>query len=212
MDTLRCIFYRRAVLGFAVLSIVSFTLASPPAHGQAAQPANSAAALPSAMTETECTGEQCVPDGKVSGTWTFSGILGTADWSNGAEAKVVIERFDEGGVEFRRIDLPTSTSYGLSAVYKGSLRGDRVEGTVVWSWNGHWNDEHPTGHWSAEIRRSGSALPPAEAINIPPSLIECEADQCAPGRTGGCRWTFQGREGESHCRQRGGGEARRPQV
>lgn len=200
MNTLKYSFHRQTVLEFAVLSIVFFTLASSAAHGQTAQPANSAAALPAAMSEMECTGEQCVPDGKMSGTWTFSGVLGTADWSNGAEAKVVIEHFDDGGVEIRRIDLPNSSSYGLTAVYKGILHGDQVEGTVVWSWNGHWNDEHPTGHWSAEVHSSIPPLPLAKAIKIPASLIECEADQCAPGRTGGCRWTFHGREGESHCR------------
>ncbi len=165
-----------------------------------AQETSASASLPAAMTETECTGEQCAPDTGVSGTWRFSGVMGRAVWSNGAEATVVVERLDDGGVEIRRIDLPNSSSYGLTAVYKGTLRGDRVEGTVVWSWNGHWNDEHLAGRWSAEMRASLPAPPPASAVTIPASMIECEADQCAPGREGGCRWTFQGREGESHCR------------
>lgn len=154
---------------------------------------------PAAITEMECTGSQCVPDAKTSGSWKFNGVLGSAQWNNGAEARVVIERFDEGGVDIRRIDMPLSTSYGLTAVYTGTLRGDRIEGDVVWSWSGHWNDEHPIGHWSAVIERPASS-PPAEAIKIPSPLIECEADQCAPGRQGGCLWTFSGRQGESRCR------------
>jgi enterochelin esterase-like enzyme len=161
---------------------------------------SSSAKLPAVLTEAECMGEPCAPDSGIRGTWKLSGILGTADWSNGAEAKIVIERFDEAGVEIRRIDLPNSASYGLTAVYKGTRDGDRVEGTVVWSWNGHWNDEHPEGRWSAEIRNSLPAPSPARAISVPSSILECEADQCAPGRTGGCRWTFNGKEGESHCR------------
>ena len=156
--------------------------------------------IPLELIETECMGEPCVPDGKVGGTWKFNGILGTADWSDEAEAKVVIRRFDGGGVEFLRIDLPNSTHYGLTAVYKGALNHDRVEGTVVWSWNGHWNDEHPAGHWSAQISKVQTAPAAAQPVPMPASLIECEADQCAPGRDGGCRWTFAGREGESHCR------------
>lgn len=158
------------------------------------------AMYPAVITETECMGEQCTPGSGISGTWKFSGILGTSDWNDGAEAKVVIERFDEKGVEIRRIDLPNSSSYGLTAVYKGRRHGDRVDGTVVWSWNGHWNDEHPAGRWSAEIRGVLPTPPPAEAIPIPTSMIECEADQCVPSREGGCRWIFHGREGESHCR------------
>jgi enterochelin esterase-like enzyme len=181
-----------------VLIVAIIALAHASAQDQALY--SGSANLPPAMTEAECAGEQCTPASGSSGTWIFSGNLGTADWSNGAEAKVVIERFDEGGVEIRRIDLPNSSSYGLTAVYKGMLHGDRVEGTVVWSWNGHWNDEHPAGRWSAEIIKAPPAAPPAQTIDIPTSIVECETDQCAPGREGGCRWTFHGREGESHCR------------
>jgi enterochelin esterase-like enzyme len=193
-------FDRRAVMNFVIILLASFGFADSHVHGQSLEHGNLGGKLPTTLIETECDGEHCVPDGKVRATWRFDGVLGTGDWNNGAEAKVVIERFDEGGVELHRIDLPNSSSYGLTAVYKGALHDDRVEGTVVWSWNGHWNDQHPAGHWSAEIRTSPLAAPLPEAIKIPASLVECEADQCAPGRQGGCRWTFQGREGESHCR------------
>jgi uncharacterized protein YbbK (DUF523 family) len=188
--------------GVAVNLIVGILagMAFLPAFGQdqTVQKSDALEKLPLAMTETECVGDRCALDGQVSGTWKFRGVVGTADWNNDAEATVVIERFDEKGVEIRRIDLPNSSSYGLTAVYKGELKGKRMEGTVVWSWNGHWSDDHPTGRWSAEIHGVAPAPPPT--IAIPPSIIECEADQCAPGRQGGCRWTFHGREGESHCR------------
>jgi enterochelin esterase-like enzyme len=185
-----------SVFLFIALAAVGRTVA----QDQSAQDSSSARRLPAVLTETECTGEQCTPDSGISSTWRFNGILGNADWSNGAEATVVIERFQEGSVQIRRIDLPNSSSYGLTAVYQGTLHDGRVEGTVVWSWNGHWNDEHPTGRWSAQILNAPPSPPSAQAIAVPPSLIECEADQCAPGRPGGCRWTFNGHEGEAHCR------------
>lgn len=199
MDSSRCRLgrHRRTKVAglFAVaMAVRVFCGQQPPAVH-----ASSAANVPAVITETECMGEQCTTGGKVSGTWKFSGILGEGNWSNGAEAKIVVERFDEGGVDIRRIDLPDSSSFGQTAVYTGTLQGDRIEGKVVWSWNGHWNDEHPVGHWSATIERAVPS-PTAEAIPIPDALMECEADQCAPGRQGGCLWTFKDRDGEARCR------------
>jgi enterochelin esterase family protein len=191
---------RGAAVMFARILVLFAFLVPVFALSQAAQLATPAAiAVPAVITEMECMGSQCVPDAKISGTWNFSGILGTANWNNGAEARVIVQRFDEGGVDIRRIDMPNSSSYGQTAVYKGTVHGDRIEGDVVWSWNGHWNDEHPIGHWSAAIERSAPS-PPAEATKIPAALNECEADQCAPGRTGGCLWTFNDRQGEARCR------------
>jgi enterochelin esterase family protein len=158
------------------------------------------AAFPSALTEAECEIDQCSPGGGSEGNWIFHGLLGEAQWSNGASAKLVIERFDAGGIDIRRIDLPNSSSYGLTAVYTGTLHGNRIEGSVVWSWNGHWNDLHPSGKWSATLQDVGQVRPPRPAIQIPSSFIECEANQCAPGREGGCAWAFHGLEGEARCR------------
>ena len=186
---------------FAAIAILFACFAQALAQSPAVPPASSnAITAPIAIREMECMGSQCVPDAKTSGTWKFSGMLGHAQWNNGAEARVVVERYDAGGVDFRRIDLPNSSSYGLTAVYTGTLHSGRIEGDVVWSWNGHWNDEHPTGHWSAVIEKSVPPPAPAAAIRIPAALLECEADQCAPGREGGCLWTFNGQQGESRCR------------
>jgi enterochelin esterase family protein len=191
---------RKATLVFAAMPALFVALAPVFAQNPAAQPAVlPAIAVPAVINEMECVGSQCVPDVKISGTWNFNGVLGTADWNNGAEARVVVERFDEGGVDIRRIDLPNSSSYGQTAVYKGTMHGNRIEGDVVWSWSGHWNDEHPIGHWSAMIEKPAPSSA-AEAFKIPAALSECEADQCAPGRTGGCLWTFDGWRGEGRCR------------
>ena len=153
-------------------------------------------APPARITETECPGSACLANEAIARRWVFSGILGAAKWNNGAEANVVIDHFEGGNVEIRRIDLPNSSSYGLTAVYKGTLQGGRIEGTVVWSWNGHWEDGHPTGHWSAQIQKAVPSTPLPQTLKVP--LVECESGQCAPGRPGGCRWTLHNNEGGSH--------------
>lgn len=170
------------------------------AYGQASPPPPaSSLQYPLSATETECEGNPCVASTKSEAAWEFHGVSGDGKWNNGAFAKIVIERFDADGVIIRRIDLPTSSSNGLTAVYTGRRHGNRVEGAVVWSWSGHWNDKHPSGHWSATVEGL-TRVPPVAASQVPASLTECETDQCAPGRTGGCRWTFHGAEGESRCR------------
>ncbi len=171
---------------------IAFAQTAPPSPGAVNK-------FPSAITETECQGDQCATNSETHGTWAFHGYLGNAEWSNGATAEIVVERFDEGGVVMRRIDLPMSTSFGLTAVYTGTLKGNRIEGTVVWSWSGHWNDTHPSGKWSATVDGILQAQPAAQALPIPATLTECEANQCAQGREGGCVWAFHGMEGEGHC-------------
>lgn len=153
----------------------------------------------SMLTETECEGNTCGTGGESKGAWVFHGSLGDAQWSNGAQAKLVVQRFDEGGIDIRRIDLPNSASYGLTAVYTGTLHGNRIDGSVVWSWSGHWDDRHPSGQWSATVQGASPTPPPVAADKIPPSLTECEGNQCAPGHEGGCSWVFHGLEGTAQC-------------
>lgn len=166
------------------------------AHPSASSQTNQ---LPAAISEMECQGSQCTPGVQDSGKWEFHGYIGNGEWTNGATAKLVIKQFDAMGVDIRRIDLQNSLSYGLTAVYSGTIHGDHIEGTVVWSWNGHWNDQHPTGHWSATIGAFNSTRPFASTLETPASLTECESNQCAPNGPGGCRWRFHGEKGESKC-------------
>lgn len=169
------------------------------ARGQSPASPQSQIELPVAISEMECQGAQCTPGTDGKGDWNFHGYLGDGEWSDGAVAKLVIKQFDAKGVDIQRIDLPDSSSYGLTAVYTGTIHNRHIEGTVVWSWNGHWNDEHPTGRWSATIRALNPTQASALVPDVPTSLTECESNQCAPSGPGGCRWLFHGEVGDSKC-------------
>jgi enterochelin esterase-like enzyme len=155
--------------------------------------------FPSSLTETECEGRQCAPGSGNEGTWVFHGLLGDAQWGNGVVAKLAVVRFEAESIVIQRIDLPTSATYGSTAIYTGTLRGDHMEGSVVWSWSGHWGGEQLSGKWSATVSNVILAVPPAPLIPIPYSLTECENDQCAVGGPGGCAWVFHGTEGDGKC-------------
>lgn len=151
--------------------------------------------FPSVLNECEegqCTG------GKPGSTWVFHGLIGKARWSNGAIADLIIEQFDADGIVIQRIDLPTSISYGLTAVYRGSMRGNRIDGSVTRSWTGHWDGRQVSDKWFATVQELGQlSTPPASHVSY--TLTECEANQCVPGREGGCAWVLHGSQGESHC-------------
>ena len=114
----------------------------------AQEPSIDASRIPRHMTECEGT------DQMTCGTWTFTGIEGTGRWSNGAAANLTIQQFDPKWVIIRRTDT-SGTSAGLTAIYVGQQHGQRVEGTVKWTWLGHWSQE-AQGTWSATFDEPGS--------------------------------------------------------
>jgi hypothetical protein len=77
------------------------------AMGQTSPPPAPAVNLPSSLTETECEGTQCAT-GKSEGTWVFHGSLADAQWDNGAEAKLVVQRFDAGESTYAASTCPTA--------------------------------------------------------------------------------------------------------
>jgi enterochelin esterase family protein len=119
---------------------------------------------------TECESDQCIP-GQVGGcAWVLHGSQGDSHCRNGAAAQLTILQFDDNGIAILRKDLPASSSYGLTAVYTGTLLGDRIDGYATWSWPGHWDDRHPSAKWFATVRGvPNSDLPPA-----PPPLVSPE--------------------------------------
>ena len=183
---------------FAALLISFFLLFARFAPAETSQPLP-ADKFPSTLTETECQGDNCAPDGGNEATWVFHGFSGDAEWKDGSIAKLAVMRFDTDHVVIQRIDLPTSSGYGSTAIYTGTLHGDHMEGTVVWSWPGHWGGNQPVGKWSATVQNMGTVAPPAPAMPLPASITECENDQCALGGPGGCTWVFHGMEGEGKC-------------
>lgn len=125
----------------------------------------------------ECEGS----DHETCGTWVFHGAEGTGQWSNGAAATLVIQQFDPARIIIRRED-PAGTSTGLTGVYVGKLSGDRIEGTVTWTWLGHWNRQIQ-GTWSASLHEPGSGAPaPSAAAVVPPIGQETLEPAAEPSR------------------------------
>jgi hypothetical protein len=83
-------------------------------------------------------------------TWSFNNNRAQATWQNGSIATLTIEQFG-ASVSIRRADI-TGTVAGLKALYIGVRSGDRIDGTVSWTWPGH-----PDGitNWHATVQHSG---------------------------------------------------------
>jgi hypothetical protein len=87
------------------------------------------AKTPSAMTE--CEANSCARG--IQGAWEFDHAEGIAKWTNGGGAKLTIERFDAEAVVIRRVDLPQTLGYGIVGIYRGVLKGNRIDGTLTYS-------------------------------------------------------------------------------
>jgi hypothetical protein len=125
-------------------------------HGQNTQAAPKAAPALSKrqaagpVTMTECEGtNNCA-------TWTFLGEQGNGQWPSGDVANLSVESLDGDNVVIRRADS-TGSSAGLTAVYKGVRRDDRIGGEFTSSWPGHWNNK--SGNWYATIGKAAHSLP-----------------------------------------------------
>ena len=103
-----------------------------------------------------CEGGCLNSDGNL-GTWIFHGQkAGKAQWSRGGQvATVTIQQYDASRILIKREDAPTSSSPGFTAIYQGTLRGNRIDGTAFATWPGHFPNGHPAGHvqysWFATI-------------------------------------------------------------
>ena len=94
------------------------------------------------LTECEGTGG--------CGRWIFHGRRGVGTWPYGAIASLSWDGEQSGLIAIHRSDT-TGTSPGLTATYTGSRTGNRISGTVVWSWPGHWNGKPGSGQWRATL-------------------------------------------------------------
>jgi hypothetical protein len=96
--------------------------------------------LPSPSALEVCDGYCIVNNDKNVSTWVFEGTKGTANWQQGQKANLTIQEWSNGQVAILREDPPTSMTAGLSAVYRGSVCGGTIKGTVTARWIGHYNE------------------------------------------------------------------------
>ncbi len=152
---------------------------------------------PARLLVCEAVNDACtLPNARYTTAWNFEGTEGTASLPNGSGgSRLTIESFDGQTISVRRFDRAGATA-GLSGLYSGTVEGNRITGTVKWSWLGH--PDHPSsGTWTAIIPDSAASVatePPAppSAIwtGLPPLLLECEG-------AGPCNaaWQINGTEG-----------------
>ena len=135
---------------FFLMFISLFSLASTaqenvsnPKVNQSQENAPTVLLTPSVMTQCEYS---------FCSTWRFEkhGKSGTAEWHNGANGDLSVDRFDYDQIIIRRADRQ-GVSQGLNAIYIGKVSGERIDGTVTWYWPGHWDNQSKTGVWYASF-------------------------------------------------------------
>jgi hypothetical protein len=87
--------------------------------------------LPSPSALEVCDGYCILNKDQNVGTWVFEGTRGTGNWHLGQKANLTIQQWSNGQVAILREDPPTSMTAGLSAVYRGSICGGNIKGTVT---------------------------------------------------------------------------------
>jgi hypothetical protein len=94
--------------------------------------------LPTALKV--CDGACITQQNGNSAAWVFQGSKGTGVWAkNGIRADLVIQEWESNKVVIIRHDTPDSSKAGASAVYEGTLCGDRIEGNRIEKYPGHYD-------------------------------------------------------------------------
>jgi hypothetical protein len=119
------------------------------------QAANERLQIPLAITE--CENANCA-SGKIDGniaTWIFKGPFGTALWpATRTVSSLRVDQFGKDGVIIRRTNTSGSKEApGLTAVYRGRIIEDQIDGTVTWSWTG-FKTGSAQGAWHARIAKA----------------------------------------------------------
>jgi hypothetical protein len=168
------IYRAMSVKPLAVLAIM--IAVSTPDAAQTAVPPDGAPSSETVQYQ-ECDGNQC--DTGNPGTWTFRGASGEARWPSGAKAALTLESSGDGNITVRRVDTSDSTSQGFTAVYRGTLRNGRYEGTVDASWPGHFRQGVVHYSWSATVMPGQPQ--PSRASTQPTRPSESGAPPSGPG-------------------------------
>jgi hypothetical protein len=108
---------------------------------------------------------ECEGSGPCDGLWTFAGLHGHGRWPKaGTDAALTVVRFSEERIVIKRVD---TSNPGFSAEYVAALNGDTLNGSVTWSWPGHWA-KPKTGVFHATVNDS-LMLPTIIARAVAPS-------------------------------------------
>jgi hypothetical protein len=110
--------------------------------------------LKTPLAIVECENANCGA-GKIGGniaTWSFNGPWGTAVWpAAGTISALIVEQFGSNGVTIVRTNtFGSKTEKGLTAVYRGRINGDQIDGNVEWTWTG-FKTGSAQGTWHARI-------------------------------------------------------------
>lgn len=124
---------------------------------------------PVSLSITECEGES------PCSTWTFLGSRGDGQWPSGEAANLSVQHFDANSVVIYRADWK-GPSAGLTAVYRGTRHGDRLEGKFTATLPGQ--KDSATEDWHATI-----GITP---VNLPMLIHMCI--QCETGKGATLVW------------------------
>lgn len=171
---------------------------------------------------------ECEGSSNDCSSWLFRGSSGNGQWGSGAIANLQVVMAQGDSLVIRRTDTFKSSTPGLTAVYKGTLHGSTIDGTVTWtratgaptsgSWHASITLPAPvaaepvapqvaavsdvsaaTGSVSTTAAESRAAAPVAlDTHRIPVGLQECDGNQCDAGNGNLGIWIFHGRIGEAH--------------
>jgi RHS repeat-associated protein len=133
---------------------------------------------------TSCGFAQSPPSGAPSfqkecetfcANWTWAGTYYNGAWTNGAYADLTISSFSPTSIIINRTDTSGSVSYGLTAVYTGTITSSgHAGGSVTWTWPGH-SGYPATGSWTAEFATTETGKMNGD----------CDCNKAQPDSTGG---------------------------
>jgi hypothetical protein len=147
-------------------------------------------ARPTRLLVCESADESCLQaNPHYASSWAFDGTTGAVTSPESeASVQLTIESMSPDKIVIRRED-PS----GRSTTYSGTIRGNRVSGTIQWISHSH-PDAPTSGNWSAIFQGVPPAAPSSSdapgSQRLPLRLIECEGNGPCNGA-----WSFDGVNG-----------------
>src|SRR5581483_10416895 len=130
-----------------------------------------------AQDDTTLAIEEC-ENGRPCVTLVFHGTGGQGSWFDGTTSDLTLEQFSDTNVVIHRTDNEGPTK-GLKATYKGHRTGNKIEGTLTWSWPGHLLLSKGINGFHATIQK----LPSTAVESVPSSDKSSAASSAASSPT-----------------------------